>query len=154
MLEMNIEKDDVSKLLGQIELKNFPYRAFARPDSAPLRIVRSASSADGAAPAAGAAKPASNVASIDFVPAPPAAAATPAAKPSARVGEAFERLARLGASGNAPHLRLHLDLPPRPAIVPATPGRALTEHRLQDVFERLRLAAVPLSVQPAVGAGK
>jgi hypothetical protein len=165
---MDSDKDDVSKLLGQIKLQDFPYRAFGRGEPSPLRIVRSvdgiappvddaavSKNAQAATPAAVAAPIAeTKSAPVVAVAAPVVRTVTPAAaQPSARVGEAFERLARASATSGAPHLDLKLNLPKRPALINAGIAHDPSECRLQEAFERLRRAAIPEQAKPRVGSG-
>ncbi|MDB5987261.1 MAG: hypothetical protein JWR16_2314 [Nevskia sp.] len=153
---MSSDNDDVDKLLGQIKLQDFPYRAFGRGEPAPLRVVRSG--ADGIAPptASAAAAKAQLAAApipppVDTVAAIPAASAElvrAAVQPSARVGEAFERLARVNASAGAPRVSLQLNLPKRPPFIMTNAAGSGSERRLQDVFECLHRAAAPAVAHP------
>ena len=157
---MSSDQDDVDKLLGQIKLQNFPYRAFGRGEPSALRIVPKL---EGAVPPAQPASAAKTAAAITAA-TPAASTIRPAAaqlaapaqapaplQPAMRIGEAFERLARVSASTGAPRLQLQLNLPRRPALIATTVSPS--ERRLQDVFERLRCAALPGLTQAHVGSG-
>lgn len=156
---MTADNDDISKLLGQIKLQDFPYRAFGRGESAPLRIVRSTAVADDLAPAAPRAAAVQAPIAVTPAAAPvepaiaPARAARAVIQPSMRVGEAFERLARIGATASAPPLHLQLDLPKRPPFIALGAAVNPAERRLQDVFERLHQAAIPNRAKAHVGSG-
>ncbi len=147
---MTIEDDDVNKLLGQIKLPDFPYRAFGRGEGAPLKIVRSANATEVAAAAVpvnkqppvtsttNSAAPAQGTtlkaASVPVVVRPASASAT--ARSPSPVGAAFERLARVALPSSAPRLQLQLNLSPRPPLAKEFAAPASSAH-LKDVFRRL-----------------
>jgi hypothetical protein len=156
---MRAKVDDVDKLLGEIELKDFGYRSYGRGDSKALRIVRSsdAESAQGiVAISAGASAPASSgqdivaaaavspaVVSAVVAPPPKPAIASPQVAATIRVNEAFERLARVPLVPGSPRLRLRLELPPRPALLGPSETQQMSERSWRSVFDRLSRAALP-----------
>ena len=142
------DSDDVSKLLGHIQLQGFRYRSFQKPDEKPLaaserpalRIVRSSDPDHNTTATPPAVEPAP-VRPATAAPSASALANAPAAEAMEMgLDEVFSRLERGSLKGGAPRLDLRLKLPAR-----TTPERRDADASLEisDILRDLQADPVP-----------